>query len=260
MNFLNPPVAELWVSFSFAPNEAKTGWDLGQVGKFLQRYMDEFPRLERALETELHVEETSASDLPRVIGRDVRVKYVRASNADRSRILQLADDELAFHLLKRGDNYPRFSAVREAITPKLNDYLRDFQPASIRKAVIHYLDIIDIPIPVEGKIEIRDYFPFVTDLPELPFGQVQFTAQQFVAECPVDEGPLHLQIRTLQSPPEKRVFRFRVDWQKHSTNVNSLDLANIWNRLDRSHHYLRDCFEHFLTKSTLDLFGPFSEH
>lgn len=260
MNFAKPPVVEVWISFAFEPRPTKTEWDLDAVGQYLARYSEELPRLEKLWETQFHVEETSASDLPRIIGSNEKLHFIRASDANKRRLLQIGDDVLAMHLVRQAEDYPRFSQVRDAITPKLLDYIDDFQPSSVRAGIIHYLDIIDIPVPDCGKIELPDYFPFASDLPEDPFGPTQFLAQQFVVNCPVDEGPLHLHMRNIPAPDGEKVFRFRLDWQKHSTGLNTLDLEAIWARLDRSHEYLRHCFDKFLKRQTLDLFQPRAEN
>lgn len=47
-----------------------------------------------------------------------------------------------------------------------------FQPAKIIAAVLHEVDIVEIPLPPDGQIQLDDYFSLIKDLPETPFGLI----------------------------------------------------------------------------------------
>jgi uncharacterized protein (TIGR04255 family) len=229
------------------------------VKQYVELYKTELPKLEAVHERQIQVEETSAQALPKVVGHQVRLQFVRMSNEKRTRVLQIGDDQLSLHMLKEEGVYPRYLTVRGELQRKLEDYARVFQPSRIRDVTLHYLDIIDIPLPADGKIELRDYFVPTTDLPEVPFGLIASFDYRFQVTCPVDPGPLLLRLQTLPSPPETNVIRLRMDWHKQSSAVNTLDLAQVWCRMDVAHEYMRQAFLASFTQRTLDLFEPVAE-
>ncbi|MBS0210426.1 MAG: TIGR04255 family protein [Planctomycetes bacterium] len=257
--FRKPPVVEVWISVEFDPNENKREWQLELVQQYVELYQAELPKLEAVHERQIQVDETSPQALPKVIGQQVRLQFVRMSNGRRTRALQIGDDQLSFHVLKEDQAYPGYRIVRDEMQRKLDDYARIFQPTRIRNATLHYLDIIDIPRPESGEIDLPDYFVASIDLPEEPFGQIGGFAHRFQMACPVDPGPLLLQLQAIPSPPESNVFRFRMDWHKQSAAVNTLDLSQVWSRMDVAHDYMRRCFLASFTQRTLELFDPVSD-
>jgi uncharacterized protein (TIGR04255 family) len=249
-----PPVVEVWIAFDFDPNENKREWDLELVQQYVQRYAADLPKLEAMHEKRVEFRETSPTELPKVVRHTVALKQVRISNSAKSRFLQVGDDHIAYHVVKSADGYPGYATVREETAGKLNDYIDLFQPTRIRSTAIHYVDIIDIPRPADGTINVTDYFVGSADLPENPFGPIAAMAIQYLVQCPVDEGPLFLQLQSLSAPSESNVIRFRMDWHKQSVNVNTIDLPQVFARLDVAHEYMRRCFWASLTERTLALF------
>ncbi len=55
------------------------------------------------------------------------------------------------------------------------------------------------------------------------------------------------------------MLRFRLEWHKQSSDVNTLDLEQVWKRMDIAHDYMWNCFTTALSKATLDLFEPIPE-
>jgi uncharacterized protein (TIGR04255 family) len=261
MRFKKPPVVEVWISFDFDPNENKREWDLQLVQKYIEIYKTELPKVEAQHEKQIQVKETSPTDLPKVVGQQVRLQFVRLSNEDRSRVLQLGDDHLSYHVSKIGDDYPGYQKVRDETQLRLEDYIKVFQPSQVRNATLHYLDIIDIPSPEDGKIDLGDFFNNIsTDLPEKPFGLTSTFSVQFQVKCTVDEGPLLLQLMSIPASSESNVFRFRLEWHKLSIDINTLDYSQVLKRLDVTHTYMTDCFLASFTKRTLDMFEPVEEN
>jgi uncharacterized protein (TIGR04255 family) len=259
VKFKKPPVVEVWIAFDFDPNERKREWDIDLVQQYVQRHASELPKMEMTHEKELQFQETSPTSLPKVISQRLQLKQVRIFNDDKTRVLQIGDDQISYHLVASPKGYPGYDQVREETIGKLRDYLELFHPTAIRSAAIHYVDIIDIPRPPDGKIDVRDYFVAYADLPEEPFGTVADVVARFVVVCPSDKGPMVLQIKTVTAPTESNVIRFRMDWHKQCTDINSLDLAEVCRRLDVAHEYLSQCFLASLDQRTLALFDPSDE-
>ena len=263
MQLKKPPVVETWLSFDFHPNESKRGSNLAKslptVQEYVRQYATELPKLEAIHEKQIQVQETSSTDLPKVVGQEVRLQSVRLTNEARSRVLGLGDDQLSYHVLKTEEGYPGYTTVRTEAQKKLADYVRVFQPSGVKNATLHYLDIIDIPCPGGYAINLSDYFLMAIDLPEQPFGLTLSLLSQFQVLCPVDPGPLQFQLHRIPAPSEERIVRFRMEWHKLSTDVNTLEFAEIWRRLDVAHRYLTECFQASLTQRTIGLFDPVEE-
>ncbi len=151
MKFRKPPVVEVWISVDFDPNEKKREpLDAQRVEDYRQRVRSEFPKRESLHATTFTFEEKSATELLRVTDKDVRLKSVCLWNHDRSRLIQIDDDQFAFHVLKTPAETPSFSRVRAAAQPNPEKYVQVFLPQQIRHATLHYLDIVEIPRPAGG--------------------------------------------------------------------------------------------------------------
>lgn len=259
MKFKKPPVVEVWISLDFDPNEKKQEFDLELVNQYLKPFREELPTREVQREREFTMQANSPNELPESLQITDRIQHFRQWDKSRSHMLQVGDDKLSFHVLKTANETPGYSKVRQAAEPKLEAYVEVFQPSRIRHATLHYLDIIDIPMPNSGKIDLKDFFPFASDLPESPFGTIAALVQQFQVTCPVDEGPLFMRLQTLPAPKEQSVLRFRLEWHKQSSDVNTLDLDEVWQRMDVAHGYMWDCFTTALSPATLESFEPFQE-
>ena len=260
IQFKKPPVVEVWISFDFDPNENKRDWDLDLIKQYVEQYKTELSKLEVMQEKQIQFKETSPTDLPQVVSQQVRPVLFRLANEVRSRVLQLGDDNLSYHILKTGDDYPGYVKVRDETQHRLEDYIKVFQPRRVRNATLHYLDIIDISPPKDGKINLADYFKISTDLPEEPFGLTSNITVQFQVKCTIDEGPLLLQLMRSPAPPESNVIRFRMEWHKLSSDINSLDYSQVLKRLDVAHNYMTSCFLASFTERTLDMFEAIEEN
>lgn len=257
--FRKPPVVEVWISVDFDPKADKREWELELVKQFLEDFKPEFPKIEAVHERQFKLEETSPQTLPKVVDQQVKLQSVRMSNETPTRVLQISDDQLSFHVLKDDNALPGYSIVRQEMQEKLDRYVHIFHPSGIRDATLHYLDIIDIPRPANDKIDLRDYFVTSIDLPEVPFGPIASFAHRFEVNCPDGSGTLLLQLQTIPSPPESNVFRFRMDWHKLCLALNTLELQQVWSRMDVAHVYMRKCFLASFTDRTLALFDPVTE-
>jgi len=259
MKFRKPPVIEVWISLDFEPNEKKQHFDPELVKQYLKPFREELPRGEVRREREFTMQTNSPNELPETVQVTDRIQHFRQWDEARSQMLQVGDDQLSFHVLKSANETPGYGKVRQAAQPKLEAYVDVFRPSAIRHATLHYLDIIDIPVPPSGKIDLQDFFPYASDLPESPFGAIAAFVQQFQIACPVDDGPLFMRLQTLPAPQELSVLRFRLEWHKQSSDVNTLDLEQVWKRMDIAHDYMWNCFTTALSKATLHLFEPIPE-
>lgn len=174
-------------------------------------------------------------------------------DAEATRVLQIADDRLAYNVLEGGPAYPGFDKLLGESLDYLDTYRGFFEPAGIRQATIHYVDII--VIPVATTIEIDEYFNVVRDLPEDPFGFVAGFTTAVVTKCPLDDEPLQISLAMIP-PAEQNTIRFRMEWEKRCGKVDFSGNDTIRDGLSVSHEFMVNCFERSITPKTRSLFEP----
>ncbi len=256
--YRKPPVVEIFIAFEFASNPQKRGWDFEAVNEFKKLHAPQFPKLEQFLETQFHF----PTDIPTgeltkgKVKIEGRVKTIRLHDDLRRQFISLEDDRLAFHLVKSGDECPTFGKTWSALEPFYMDYLRLFSPASVQHATVHYVDIIELPIAEDRTVELNEYLTLPIDLPREPYGLVGLSSCQWIVNCPVDPGPLVIQVQDLPRSPEKNAISLRIDWEKQSRDMGELDLDRMFPRLEIVHDYMYRCFEAALTPSLRHTFEP----
>lgn len=255
MKFRKPPVVEVWVSFDFESNENKISWPSDMVEKYMAIYATDFPNRNVRITKAINLED-SPGTIPKIVNYQEQIRGYRLRDVAESQMLHVGDDELSYHIMKTSSEIPVYRKVCTQAQEKLEKYVELLAPKQIRHATLHYLDIVDIPLPASRKIDLKEYFPLWSDLPVEPFGDTCGITQQFKAACPVDPGPLFLQFKMVPTPEHSDVLRFQMEWHKQSTDVNSLNLTNVWKRMDTSHAYMWDCFKASFSQRTLDLFEP----
>jgi len=183
--FKKPPIVEAWIAFDFEPKADKVAWDMARAQEFTQQQKERFPKVEVMIRQEYKIEESKGS-LPRVVSQERIPEVVRMRDEESTRVLQIADDRLAYNVLEGGPAYPGFETLLAETLEYLDRYRNFFEPAGIREATIHYVDII--VIPTAGTIEIDHYFNVVRDLPVDPFGYVAGFTTALVTKCPFDDS------------------------------------------------------------------------
>lgn len=256
VKFRNPPVVEIWITFTFESNENKVRFDESIAKRFMDQYVTELPELEVFHEKEFDLKPGGPRGWPKVVKQRVTLKWARRTNADRSRAIHLQDDAVACHICKAGNDVPRYNTAKEQATSKVRSYLEHFRPAAIRNATLHYLDIIEIPAAGLPTLDLKDWFAASTDLPVIPFGPITRFSYRFeFATLDEPSVPMFLQIRSLPNDEERGTFRFRMDWHRQTPILRTLDLDEVWAAIDETHVALNNCFAAAFTQRTLDLFG-----
>jgi uncharacterized protein (TIGR04255 family) len=249
--FKKPPIVEAWITFDFDPKPDKVAWDMARAQEFTHQQKEKFPKVEVRIRQEYKIEESKGS-LPRVVSQERVPQVIRMRDEESKRVLQIADDRLAYNVLEGGPAYPGFETLLNESLGYLDTYRGFFEPAGIRQATIHYIDIIVIPAPT---IEIDHYFNVARDLPEDPFGLVAGFTTAFVTKCPLDGEPFQISLAMIP-PAEPRTIRFRMEWDKRCGKVDFSSKDTIRTGLYESHEFMVDCFERSITPTTRVLFEP----
>jgi uncharacterized protein (TIGR04255 family) len=249
----NPPVIEAWIAFDFEPKADKIGWDLEQVKGFAKAYPD-FATMGAFFKEEIRLEKKDDKSLPTITSRSNTLDVARMSNEENTRLRQLANDRIAYNLLRKaGDEYPGFKVLLDEALEFHKHYEKFFQPANTKNATIHYVDIVDIP--TDGiPIVLTDYFGFIPDIPEEPFGFTIGYSLAFVTKCPFDSASMQTTLAWIPSP-DANVMRIRMDWEKPCPAVDYSDTEKTKAGLKQSQQFMVDCFEKVITDKTRELFG-----
>jgi uncharacterized protein (TIGR04255 family) len=249
----NPPLVEAWIAFDFEPNPDKVAWDKSQIEAFTKTHSNDFARIEMMVREEVRIEQASKKELPRITHRKEIIDVVRMFNEAGTRIKQVGEDRIAYNLLRTAqEEYPGFGRLLDEALKYLNQYRGFFQPQSIRLATIHYVDLIEIPLSDEPTI-LTDYFAYIPDIPDDPFGLTIGYALGFVTKCPLDGAPLSTNVAIVPSP-DPSTLRVRLDWEKPCPGLNFQDKSEIRAGLKRSKEFVVNCFERLITDKTRSLF------
>jgi uncharacterized protein (TIGR04255 family) len=242
----------MWIEFKFEPGHKG---DSTPAYRFLGEFADAFPKVEGAAEDQLAFRQVSPTKPPEVAAHRVVLKHLRAHDKEGSRWLHLTQDQLVCNFLRLGEKYPGFALLSQEAIAKLDRYLEVCTPVRIKHAAIHYVDVIEIPEPVERAILLRDYFTLGVDLPHDPFGnQASYLIR--TTALPTDgTGQLDIQLQ-YEPPPSKGVFRFRMDWHKLRPYDGEVTPDRIRTDLKEAHESVMRCFRAAFTERTWSLFQP----
>ena len=257
MKLNNPPVIQTWIGFKFVPGQEKPPWNMDTAAGFLRRFEGQLPHLEAIIETTFQIQPYSdPRGLRRLRGED-RLDRARARNEDQSHWLQLADDHMVYNQ-NRAETYLGFETLRDEAISKMVDYIEFFRPGGLATVELHYVDLIEIPVPPDGKVDLEDYFRLRIEIPA-KFGVVwHFSTQVFIRP---EAGDSILEVKFESIKPEEGAgtYRFRLDWHFLCINIESWDRESVRGRLDEAHTCLLDYFRSSVTEKTWQLFQPSGE-
>jgi uncharacterized protein (TIGR04255 family) len=205
--------------------------------------------------TNYEIREISPKDPPQITRRDVTLDHVRARNDDETFWVQLADDQLLFNVARGSGEYPGFEHLLCQALAKLDDYVNFFFPTGVKQCELHYVDIIEIPMPPERQIEMEDYFHLRIDVPK-DFPMMIYNALRVFLRPPVAGDMLEVQLQSEPQMPDTNSFRFRMDWHMVCANIGTLDVAIISERLREAHRFILKTFESSFTPKTWAIFEP----
>jgi uncharacterized protein (TIGR04255 family) len=258
LKLAKPPVIEVGIEFHFDPQPDKQPWDLPVAGPFIDRYKTSFPHVEVLQAEQFHIEKRGPGGVPARIFGQISLDRLRAHNEEGTRWIQVGNDLLVCSLVRHEEIYPGFDQLREEALATLHQYVEHFKPASVKRAALTYLDLVEIPIP-EGQIGFRveDFFRLHVEVPDGVFGAVGYFSLQLVFPKKAG-GTDQLSLLFSTAPPvqDRRACRFQMHWHCLCEDVNSLDKGVIAGRLETAHQRLRECFRASFTDKGWALFQP----
>ncbi|AGA28396.1 TIGR04255 family protein [Singulisphaera acidiphila] len=259
MKLNNPPVIQSWIEFKFASGQEKPPWNLETAEEFLNRYEDRLPHQEAIIETTSQTRPFSGPQRSQRVSPKDKLDKAWARNDDQSHWLQIADDQMVYNQT-RVESYLGFESLRDEALSKLGDYVDFFRPETLKSVELHYVDLIEIPTPVEQKIELQDYFHLRVEMPD-EFGLVwHFSNQIFVKpKTKEDNNVLEVKFQSVRPDEEAGTYRFRLDWHFICLHLESWSRDIVCGRLDQAHTCLLNYFRASVTEKTWQLFQPSDE-
>lgn len=252
-----PPIVESWVSFDFEPKPDKVEWDGKLANELAESLRGRFPKKEYVWQSEIRVVQADKGQLPVPQSLEHRLNIVRMRNEQDTRIFQIADDRIVVNQVKGQDAWPGFEALLNDALELVDRYSAVFQPAGIRLATLHDVDIVEIPAPKGVEVEMDEFLTIVKELPQLPFGLIQGFFSAYVTVSPLDGEPLQISTQLIPSPPDGHVLRLRLDWEKRCGKVDFNTAESIRAGLLDSHRFVVECFRSaFTADKGLKLFDP----
>ena len=80
------------------------------------------------------------------------------------------------------------------------------KPIKLEYAAIHYVDIIEVPMPVGGVLELTDYFTLGVAVPKNPFGDQVSYLVRTALQSDDGTGVLDIQLQLDSFAPEQKML------------------------------------------------------
>lgn len=255
--FKKPPIIEAWLLFEFPAPPNKTTWGLEQADKLASKLRDQFPHGELFYRQEFEVEELGQNRPLKVSKNEPTLEKIKLTNGAKSRVVQIADQKLAFNVLTGGSDYPGFAALVDEALEFVDLFEQTYGCGPPNGAVLHYKDIVRVSVSPTHSIDLEDYFNIIRDLPVDPFGNTFALACLFQSICPSDGLPLKIDVKLL--PNANNEFRFELNWEKACASGDFSDRKVLRSRLSETSEFMVECFEKSITQKTRELFEPTPE-
>ncbi len=249
-----PPIIEAWIRATFHPTDAPDAWEWTGTFEFLESFAPELdtieslpepPRVERVKKKGKRHQELQFTLEPR---------YFRVRNADRSKIVQVGKTDLLVSRMRTdAAAYPGFTEVLRSFEEILKRFTQSIGARAINTIELHYVDLIQIPLPADGRITLSDYFQGMGEPKSSPFGETWQLSWSANLIPPDSSDTAQIAFQTM--PAEDQSVRFRVDWHR-TTRMTPSSEHSVRSQLTAAHKYLKSCFHSFCLPRTWELFEP----
>lgn len=240
------------------PNEQNRPWNLRAASDFLARFAVSLPHQDAFFQDQYEIQDISPTQLPNIVSRETKLDKVRVRNEDGTHWLQLADDRIVYNRTRGEGVYLGFSSLRDEALGKLSEYVDFFRPSRLRSAELHYVDLIEIPIPPEGNLDLEEYFNLCVKIPN-DFGPTWHFSTRLFLRPPIDGDILEVRFQSEPPAPGASAYRFRIDWHMVCSGITVFDRGVVEKRLDQAHDCLTAYFKASVTERTWVLFQPSEE-
>ena len=256
MKLTNPPVIQSWIAIEFDPAPDKKTWDIQIANAFFLRHQNTLPHHDIAWVRHVEIKDFSPAKLPEIIPGKIEVNHVRGRNEQGTFWVQVsADDRLVCNITRGSGSYAGYEYLRDQAILMYIDYVELFKPTKVRRVDLHYVDLIEIPVPPDKKIKLEDYFEFYIKSPG-KFDNMLACDISVALSTPRVRDAVEVRFQTEPMNENSNTYRFRMDWNLTCNQVETLDRDEIVRWLDEAHDCVRDYFRSSFTDRMWEMFGP----
>lgn len=243
------------MSFRFEPAPGSPVWDRKRYEIFLDAVGQAYPNVEEMSRRAVQLAASRAGAHPRVKQIVEQILAIRAITDDGLRVVQLMPDQLAVNYV-RGDAepYPGFSVLLDEAIRHCQRYIECYRPLGVLEAALHYVDIVDVPLPPDRCIQSDDYFTLTFEAPEEAFGGFVALEVKAVMAPPGSKEPVELIFTSEPSRSEDPHRRFQLEWHTAARTGSRMDDTSLRANLQVAHDRLEKCFRSAFTPKGWALF------
>jgi uncharacterized protein (TIGR04255 family) len=250
-----PPLVEVWMSFRFEPAAGVNSWTRERYLTFLGTLSDSHPEIQEMTRHAIRVASKRGTHRIKEIAEEVMA--MRAMSGDGFRAVQLTPDELLVNYLRgEGLEYPGFEALLDEALGHCRRYAECYHPAGILRAALHYVDLVEIPIPDDGLLRSDEYFTLNLQVPEQHFGNYTAFEVRAAVVPPGGREPVEFVFATEPSHLDAPLARFRLEWHTAAGAGVRMNEEEARANLLAAHDRLGKCFRHAFTEKGWALFEP----
>jgi uncharacterized protein (TIGR04255 family) len=255
-----PPVTEAWIEFKFSVSEEHPAWDEVTGKEFIERAYGERFKTKQFIGRQ---EMTFEAKEGRPSLREARLVFERvlAANADEDRYVQAGRDQLIYNIVRKQQCWPEYSALRDEALDVYGQYVLFAKPSGLQTLALHYRDVVRIPLPATGSLDLSRFFTVCPDAPSGAFGSVSNWAIDLTLPYACKDATLRLVIR--DDPPAHgsepagiTEAMFRMDWHAFANRTVGLEPQLVREWLEAAHEELLTAFKAAFTQECWALFEP----
>jgi len=255
-----PPIIEAWVEFRFSVSEDAPSWDEDTAALFINRNFEGRFKIKDSL-GRYEITLNSEDGKPTVRESKVVFERCRAATSAEDRYLQAGRDVLICNMLRKHGTWPSYRVLRDEALEALQKYVAFASPVGLTHVVLHYRDVVPIPLDTSGEVDLSRYLAVYPEVPRTLFGTVARFMISMTLPDTGSAGELTLVIR--DEPPKDgpasqgaSEARFRLDWRLVASRTVAMEEGLVGEWLDQAHEDLIRAFRSCFTEAGWALLEP----
>lgn len=257
MSLAKPPLVESWMSFRFEPAVGLPPWTRDRYRVFLDNLSETHPNVEEMARHGIQVVASKRGGRPQIKEIVEQILAVRARTEDGLRAVQMGPDELVVNYLRgEGQPYPGFPALLDEAMAYCRRYADCYHPLGVLEATLHYVDLVELPIPENRILRSEEYLTLDFRVPEEAFGHFAAFEVKAVVLPPGSKDTVQLEFASIPGRPDDPLRQFRLEWHTASKSSGRMTEDEVRASLQEAHDRLGVCFRHAFTAKGWALFEP----
>ncbi len=250
MTLSKPPLVEVWLSFEYEPPTGGGAWTEDRYRVFLKRIEGTHPNPEELIQSGLRRKGAKHAQLVEA------VVAVRSFSESGTRAIQLRPNQMVVNYVRtEAEPYPGFVALLDEALVRNRDYRECYNPAGVVAAALHYVDVIEIPVPESGTVQSEEYFTINLRLPDTFVSVVDFHLATVLRVAETNDV-VELVFSSEPFVKGEAVRKFRLEWHASVMGTNRMDEDELRSGLTIAHDRLYGCFRSVFTAKGWNLFEP----